>query len=125
MLREVGLIALLGLIGTLCRYGLSGIVQKLCGGHFPWGTWAVNAVGCFLFALVWTLAEERLVIGGQKRFIVLVGFMGAFTTFSTYAFETGEFLRDSEWILAAANVLGQNGVGVICIFLGFAAARWL
>jgi CrcB protein len=71
------------------------------------------------------MAEERLIISGQTRAIVLIGFMGAFTTFSTYAFETGQLLRDSEWILAAGNFLGNNLLGLICVFLGFAAGRWL
>lgn len=116
-------IALAGAVGTLSRYALSGLVQRVCGEKFPWGTLVVNGLGCFLFGLVWALAEERMVISGQTRFIVLTGFMGAFTTFSTFAFETGAFLRDSEWLLAATNLVGQNVLGLIGVFLGFAASR--
>lgn len=112
-----------GAFGTLCRYGVSAAVQKLCGPAFPWGTFAVNAAGCFLFGVVWALAEERLVISGQTRFVILTGFMGAFTTFSTFAFETGQFLRDAQWLSAAANVAGQNVLGVACVFLGLTASR--
>jgi CrcB protein len=116
-------IALAGAVGTLSRYWLSGLVQRLCGVRFPWGTLAVNALGCFLFGIVWALAEERLVISGETRLILLTGFMGAFTTFSTFAFETGAFLRDSEWLLAASNLIGQNVLGLALVFLGFAASR--
>jgi CrcB protein len=123
--KELWLLALAGAGGTLCRYGLSGIVQAWAGARFPWGTLVVNLLGCFLFALVWGLAEERLVISGQTRFILLTGFMGAFTTFSTFAFETGEFLRDSQWVLAACNVAASNVLGVAGIFLGFAIHRWI
>lgn len=123
MWQKVTLIAGAGAVGTLCRYGLAGFVQKLCGVGFPWGTVTVNALGCFLFGLIWALADERLVISGEARFIVLTGFMGAFTTFSTYAYETSELLRDSEWALAAGNLLGQNILGIACVFLGFAASR--
>jgi fluoride exporter len=112
-----------GALGTLARYGLAGLVQHLHESGFPWGTLVVNSLGCFLFGIVWTLAEERLVIGGETRLIVLVGFMGAFTTFSTYAFETSAMLRDAEWMLAAANVLSQNMLGVLCFFLGAATGR--
>jgi CrcB protein len=120
-----GLIAIAGAAGTLCRFGLSGIVQRWAGEGFAWGTLVVNALGCFLFALVWTLAEPRLLISGQTRFILLTGFMGAFTTFSTFAFETGQLMRDSQWALAAVNLAGQNLLGISCLFLGMAAGRLL
>jgi CrcB protein len=104
---------------------LSGLAQSIGSARFPWGTLAVNSLGCFLFGLIWILAEERIIISGQTRAIVLIGFMGAFTTFSTYAFETGQLLRDSEWFLAAGNCLANNVIGLLCIFLGFTAGRWL
>jgi CrcB protein len=123
-MREFTLLVVAGAIGTLLRYALGGAVQRWIGSDFPWGTLAVNALGCFLFGVVWTTAEERLLISGQTRFILLTGFMGAFTTFSTYAFETAGLLRDSQWLLAAANLLGQNALGLACVFLGFLAGRW-
>ena len=115
----------IGAIGTLARYGLSGVVQRSLGTAFPWGTLVVNALGCLLFGVVWTLAEERLVIGGETRLIILVGFMGAFTTFSTFAFESAAMLRDAEWLLATANILSQNVLGVACFFAGCALGRAL
>jgi CrcB protein len=123
MLRRLFLLAVAGALGSLARYGLSGLVQRALGGGFPLGTLGVNVAGCFLFGVVWTLAEERLVIGGETRFIVLVGFMGAFTTFSSYAFETGAMLRDAEWSLAVANVLAQNVLGITSFFIGAALGR--
>ena len=124
-MRHLLWLALAGAVGTLCRYGLQGVVQRLTERPFPIGTLAVNALGCFLFGLVWALAEERLVIRGETRVILLVGFMGAFTTFSTFAFETGAFLRDSQWALAAANIAAQNILGMLCLFAGLLASRWL
>lgn len=123
MLKELAWLAVAGAVGTLARYGLGGLVQKYAGAGFPWGTLAVNVLGCFLFGLVWTLAEERLLISGQTRFILLTGFMGAFTTFSTFAFESGQLLRYADWPLVAANVAAQNLLGVGCLFLGFALGR--
>ena len=125
MLKELCLLAVAGAAGTLSRYGLAELVQRVCGGRFPWGTLCVNALGCFLFGLVWALAEERLVISGQTRLVLLVGFMGAFTTFSTFAYDTSALLRDSQWWLAAGNLLAQNVLGLTCIFLGLAIPRWL
>ena len=109
-----------GAAGTLCRYWLDGLVQHLFGKSFPWGILVVNVLGCFLFGLVWPLAEERLVISGETRAIILIGFMGSFTTFSTFTFQTAQFLRDSQWLLAAANILSQVVLGLVFLFLGMA-----
>jgi CrcB protein len=71
------------------------------------------------------LADERLVLSEEARLIVLGGFMGAFTTFSTFIFDTGGFLRDAQWLLASGNVLLQTGVGLAFLFIGISAARIL
>lgn len=117
------LLAAAGAAGTLARYFLGGLVQRLYGGAFPWGTFAVNMTGTFLFGLVWSLAEDRLVISGQARAVILVGFMGAFTTFSSLMFETGELMRDSQWALAFGNLVLQNIVGILFLFLGLMLGR--
>ena len=123
MLLKLLWLFLAGGIGTLARFSLAGFVQRLSASELPYGTFAVNAMGCLLFGLVWPLAEERLIISGETRFIILTGFMGAFTTFSTFAFETGGLVRDSEWWLAAANILAHNIVGVSAALLGMAIAK--
>jgi CrcB protein len=125
-MKEIALLGIAGALGALSRYGLSGLVQSYAGARFAWGTLVVNALGCFLFGLIWMLAaEERTLISAQTRFLVLTGFMGAFTTFSTFAFETTRYLNDSQWALAAANVIGQNVLGLVCVFIGMAAGRLL
>ncbi len=121
--QKMAWLCVTGAIGTLCRYGLGGWVQRLIPTAFPWGTLAVNASGCFLFGIVWSLAEHRMLISGQTRLILLVGFMGAFTTFSTFAFETSQMLDDGEWLLAAGNLLLQNISGVILVLIGIALGR--
>ncbi len=118
-------IALAGACGTLARYGLGGLVHRFAGSAFPWGTLVVNGCGCLLFAFVWSLAEQRGVISSQTRTIVLVGFMGAFTTFSTYMFESGQMLRDGQWGWAAGNVVLQNGIGLAALFGGAWLARFV
>lgn len=124
-MTKIILIAVAGSFGTLARYFLGGLVQRLCGGVFPWGTFAVNMTGTFLFGLIWSVAEDRLVISPEARAIVLVGFMGAFTTFSSFMFETGELLRDSQWALAFGNIALQNLTGIIFLFIGLAVGRLL
>lgn len=123
MYSRLAWIALAGAVGTLCRYWVSGLVQAAGGDRFPWGTLAVNVAGCFLFGLISGLAEDRLLISNQTRFILATGFLGAFTTFSTFAYETTAYLRDSQWLLASANLVGQNTLGLAAVVVGFAASR--
>jgi fluoride exporter len=125
MITKLAWLAGTGALGALARYGLSGFIQRLHQSEFPWGTMVVNTLGCLVFGIVWTLAEERLVIGGETRAIILIGFIGSFTTFSTYAYETSAMLRDAEWMLAATNALAQNALGVVAFFLGVALGRAL
>lgn len=116
-------LALAGMAGTLARYGLAGAVQRLAGSDFPWGTLAVNVSGCFLAGLFWAWSEDRISVSGETRVIILMGFMGAFTTFSTFALETTAFLRDSQWLRACGNMAAHNGIGLVAMFLGLATGR--
>lgn len=95
--EKVWWLALAGSLGTLARYGLSGLVHRYFNGSFPWGTAAVNVLGCFRFGMVWQLGQQRVVLRADVRFIVLVRFMGALTTLSTFVFETDNLLRDGQW----------------------------
>jgi CrcB protein len=117
------LIAFSGAMGTLVRYSLSGLVQRVFGSAFPWGTVTVNILGSFLFGMIWSLTEARLALSPQTRTIVLTGFMGAFTTFSTFMFETSGLMRDSQWTLAAGNVILQVILGLVCVFAGLAIGQ--
>ena len=123
MLQKLLFIFAAGGLGSLARYGLAGLVQWWAGLSFPWGTLAVNVLGCFLFGVVWILGAERQLFSAETRTILLVGFMGGFTTFSSFAFETGHMLREADWWLAAANIAAQNVLGILALFLGFAVGR--
>ena len=120
---KILVIAIAGGLGALARYGLGGLVQRVAGAEFPWGTIVVNVLGCLLFGLVWSLAEERVVMRPELRPMILVGFMGAFTTFSTYLFEISAMLRDAQWVAASANFMIQNIAGLAAILLGMALGR--
>jgi len=122
---KLALIAAGGALGALCRYGLAGFVHRFAPAGFPYGTSAVNILGCFLFGLVFTLADERLYIRPELRVFLLVGFMGAFTTFSTYIFETAQLARDFQWLAAGINLAAQIIIGFAALALGMAAGRVL
>ena len=122
-MQRLLLIALAGSMGALARYGLAGFVQNNSGSAFPWGTVSVNVLGTFCFGVVWSLADERLLISGETRLIILTGFMGAFTTFSTFMFETGTLMQDDQWLMAFGNLSLQLIAGILFLFLGLAAGR--
>jgi CrcB protein len=123
MIQKLSLIALAGALGTLSRYSLAGFVHRLIGASFPWGTLVVNFTGCFFAGLLWTLFENRWPVSGETRMIVLLGFFGAFTTFSAFILETGQMARSAEWFYAAANVFLQMGLGILALFAGIVLAR--
>ena len=125
MIQKIAWLALAGAMGTLARYGLVGLVQRFTSASFPWGTLAVNIAGCLLAGLLWALFESKWPLAGETRIIILVGFMGAFTTFSTFILESSELARTAEWMHAAGNVLLHNSLGFVALFLGVALGRWV
>ena len=123
MLTKLLWMGLAGACGTLLRFGLAGLVHRFTGPAFPWGTLIVNVVGCFVAGMLWVLFETRWPVSAQARTLVLIGFMGAFTTFSAYILETGALLRDAEWLRAAANVALHNGLGFAALIAGAMLGR--
>ena len=124
MLRIL-LIGLAGLVGTLCRYWLSGVVARRYGETFPAGTLVVNLVGCLLIGFLFHLFQERYVAGQTARTVVLVGFLGGFTTFSSYGLQTFTLLRDGEFAYAALNVVASNLLGILLVWGGYMLAKLL
>lgn len=122
-MKNIILIAVAGAAGTLSRYGLSTLVSSVLGSDFPWGTFIVNILGCFLFGFIWSLEEHHLAIGPQTRLVILTGFMGAFTTFSTFIFENNQLLSTSQWLHLAVNLFLQILIGLIALSIGIHAAR--
>lgn len=116
-------LGLSGAAGTLARFGVTEAVKRFAPGLMPWGTWAVNILGCFAFGLIWVLAEEGGAVSAEFRFFALVGFMGAFTTFSSFAFESVDLFRAGEALACLANIVGQNVVGLAAVAAGMAVAR--
>ena len=116
-------IPLAGAAGTLTRYALGGFVQRLLGAAFPWGTLVVNALGCLAFGVIWTAAQERGMLDAETRAVILVGFMGAFTTFSTFVAESGQLLSDRELLYGFGNLFLHVGLGLAAFYVGQALGR--
>ncbi|GAB4367731.1 MAG: fluoride efflux transporter CrcB [Acidobacteriota bacterium] len=113
-----------GFVGATFRWLVAGGVQRLFPeAGFPWGTFAVNALGCLALGFLAELAELRGVLGVEGRLFLLVGVLGGFTTFSTFGWETVSLLRDGSPGLAAGNAAGQVLVGLAGIWLGMRLAH--
>jgi len=124
VLQKLLLIGLAGALGSLARYGLSGLISnRFSESMFPWATVCVNLVGCLVFGILWSMMETRLSVSSEIRAMILIGFMGAFTTFSTFVYDTSQLMQNSLWMLAAGNLLLQNVVGIVALFLGLAIGR--
>lgn len=107
-----------GFLGAVTRYAVSLWIGQRWGRIFPLGTFFINVSGSFLIALVMSLSTERLMINPQWRLFLAVGFLGAYTTFSTFEFETGNLLRDGEWMIAGLNVVLSVVAGFIALKIG-------
>ena len=118
-------IAVAGACGALARYGLEGVVSRRWPGAFPWGTFVVNISGAFLIGLVFVLLTERVRVDPWVRSSITIGFLGAYTTFSTLSFESYRLLEDGAIGLALANTLGSLTAGLAAVYLGVAAGRAL
>ncbi len=123
VLQRLLLLALAGGLGAMARYGLSGLVQRYSGTTFPWGTLAVNLLGCFVFGVIWAVATERMAMSPEVRTIILVGFLGSFTTFATFMSESHRLLADAQWLPAIGNLLITNITGLGVFILGLAVGR--
>ena len=122
MLQRLIWLAVAGALGTLARYGVGLCVPRVDEG-FPWPTLIVNCVGSFFFGCVWTLADSRGAISPDLQLALLTGFLGGFTTFSAFAYETGHLLRHEAYGPAVANVLLNNLLGILLFFVGCALCR--
>jgi CrcB protein len=117
------LVVILGALGCLARYLLSGWVYGIAGQGFPWGTLVVNVVGAFLIGFVMDLGLRTTLIPVELRTGLTIGFLGGLTTFSTFSYETFRLLEDGELLSAGANVMASVAVCLLFTWLGMLAAK--
>lgn len=119
------MIALGGAAGAIARYQLAAMVQARVPAGFPWGTFIVNISGCFVMGIVMTLLSDRLGTNPNWRYLVPIGFIGAYTTFSTFEFETFRVISEGGWWIGATNVAGSVAVGYLALWAGVVLTRAL
>ena len=117
------IIGLGGFVGAVSRYMVALWIGQRWGRIFPLGTFVINVSGSFLIGLFMTLMSERFIENPQWRLLLVVGFLGAYTTFSTFEYETGALLKDGEWAFAMLNIVLSVVVGFIALKLGEIIAR--
>lgn len=111
------------IVGANLRYILSRYAAKILGPVFPYGTLVINTVGSFIVGwfMIWT--TERVLVDPRWRLLIVVGFCGGFTTFSSYAFETMAYFEQGQWLLMATNFLTNNALCLAAAMAGMALAR--
>lgn len=117
------IIGLGGFLGAIARYGAAVWIGERWGRNFPLGTFVINVSGSFLIGLLMSLFTERFMVNPQWRLMLVVGFLGAYTTFSTFEYETGALLKDGEWLVALMNVVLSVVAGFVALKLGEVLAK--
>lgn len=118
-------ISVAAIVGANLRYVISRLAAKELGSVFPYGTLVINIVGSFIvgFFVIWS--TERVLVDPRWRLLVVIGFCGSFTTFSSYAFETMSYFEHGQWVLMIANILSNNLLCLGGALAGMAVARTL
>tara|TARA_Y100000590_G_scaffold458232_1_gene612529 strand:+ start:4410 stop:4784 length:375 start_codon:yes stop_codon:yes gene_type:complete len=123
----IGVIAIVigGALGSLCRYFMSMNIYLLLGKSFPYGTLAVNILGSIIMGSVYILAMEKITISEELRAGITVGFLGAFTTFSTFSIETMNLIESGEITKAGLNIILSVILCIVGCWLGMSITRQL
>jgi CrcB protein len=119
-------VAIGGALGSMARYGCSGLAVRMFGPSFPWGTLIVNVAGSFAIGVAAALAAgSRPLLAGDARAFVIAGVLGGFTTFSAFSLETLNLARGGAWVAAAANATGSVAACLLAVAVGHAAGAAL
>lgn len=116
-------VALGGALGALARYGLDRVVERRSDSLFPWSTFAINLSGCLVIGIAISALVDRHHTPLWLRLGLVMGFVGGYTTFSTYAQETLDLLEEGRLVLALAYALGSVALGVVAVWLGTRIGR--
>jgi fluoride exporter len=118
MLKKVALVMCGGSLGAASRYSIGLLAAKTWGTQFPWGTLAANLLGCFLIGLIFALADRVRLLSPDMRLLLITGYLGALTTFSSFALETVNAGRAGLMLQPLVNILVNNLAGITLTFLG-------
>ncbi len=117
------LIAIGGAAGAVSRYAVDVLVTERVGSFFPFGTMLINLSGSFALGLLFALAMERGVLSPEIRPPLIIGFLGAYTTFSTWMLQSWALIEQGAWISAGINIVGSVVLGLLAVVAGLAIGR--
>ncbi len=122
-IHEIVYIAIAGALGTVSRFGLTAAAHRLMGSGFPYGTLLVNIVGSMLIGYLMQLGFAGEMVPRPLRLAVTVGFLGAFTTFSTFSYETAGYIQNGAWASALTNIASNMGLSILATIAGLCLGR--
>ncbi len=114
-----------GFVGAVLRYSVSGWVHRCFGGLFPLGILVVNVIGCLVIGVLMGVMEQRQAMGPNARLFWMVGLLGAFTTFSTFGYDTFALLREKSFFLGGMNIVANVVLGLLAVWCGWMAIKFI
>ena len=120
---SIALVGLGGALGAIARYLIATFSVARWGTNWPWGTFIINMTGCFMIAFFLAITAERFTVNEGWRYFFPIGFVGAYTTFSTYEWETMRLIQSGGFLRAASYVIASTTVGLGAVFLGHYLAK--
>jgi CrcB protein len=125
MLWKVLAVAAGGALGAVARMGLGGFIDQRIPEHFPWDTMVVNVIGCTLYGIIWYEIDKHVRVPADLKPFLITGLLGAFTTFSTFAYNSAMLVEKGQYLFSLANIVAHDVLGVVAIFAGRAIGRAL
>lgn len=122
-IHEIFYIAIAGALGTVSRFGLTSATHRIMGSGFPYGTLVVNILGSMLIGYLMQIGFSSDIVPRSLRLAVTVGFLGAFTTFSTFSYETAGYIQNGNWTTALINIATNMGLSIIATMAGLFLGR--
>ncbi|MBN2774149.1 MAG: fluoride efflux transporter CrcB [Prolixibacteraceae bacterium] len=123
MLRTILIVGTGGFIGSALRYIIHVIVEKGMSSTFPWATFIANILGCFIIGIVYAISEKGNLMNPEWRVFLTVGFCGGFTTFSSFAYNNLNLLKDNSLLYLLLNAGGSLFLGILAVYIGIVLVR--